>query len=111
MDTLKHYHEIVKALILEYASHQSAHENIKTEAIIDQEGGHYEVIDIGWDGTTRVHTTVLHIDIIKDKVWLQRNATSEHIAEELIKAGIPRESIVLGFYPEHIRPFTAYAPG
>ena len=47
--------------------------------------------------------------IIGDKVWLQRNATDQQIAEELVDAGIPREAIVLGIHPPRVRQFTDFA--
>lgn len=37
------------------------------------------------------------------------NNTEVRFAEELVKQGVPREDIVLGFQPPSIRPFTDYA--
>ncbi|WP_461100885.1 element excision factor XisI family protein [Spirosoma koreense] len=31
------------------------------------------------------------------------------MAEAFVKAGVPRENIVLGFHPEHIRQYTGFA--
>jgi len=41
-------------------------------------------------------------------VWIQANNTDRLIAEELVAAGIPPESIVLGLQPPDVRPYTAY---
>lgn len=109
MDTVNSYRAIVRNLILEYASHKPSHGQINTEAILDDEKGHYEVLHIGWQGHRRVHGIVLHIDIINDKIWIQYDGTSPGVALELVEAGIPRESIVLGFKPEHVRQYTEFA--
>lgn len=109
MDSLEKYQQIVRNLILEYASHKPSHGKIEVEAIIDEDKGHYEILHIGWQGKRRVHGIVLHIDIIGDKVWIQYDGTSPGVALELVAAGIPRESIVLGFQPEHVRQYTEFA--
>ena len=41
-----------------------------------------------------------------DKIWIQFDGTSTGIALELVESGIPKEDIVLGFRPPHIRPRT-----
>jgi len=51
---------------------------------------------------------VIHIDIIDGQVWIQANNTDRLIAEELVAAGVPVESIVLGLQPPDVRPYTAY---
>ena len=51
---------------------------------------------------------MIHIDIIDGQVWIQANNTDRLIAEELVAAGIPAESIVLGLQPPDVRPHTAY---
>ena len=64
-----------------------------------------------WDGNRRVHGTVIHIDIIEGKVWIQHNGTPRRIGEEMVAAGIPREAIVLGFQPPHARKYTGFGVG
>ena len=111
MDRLERYREIVRRVIREYASYKPSNGQIDTEAIEDRERDHYEVMHVGWDGVRRVHGSVVHIDIIGDKVWLQYDGTSRPVADELIEAGIPREDIVLAFHPAKVRPLTGFAVG
>lgn len=96
MDRLERYRQIVTRVIEEYARYKPSHGQIKTEAIVDCGRGHYEVMHVGWDGVRRVHGSVIHIDIIDGKVWIQYDGTSRPVANELVAAGIPREDIVLG---------------
>ena len=109
MDKMNKYREIVKNLIFEYAKYKPSHGEIETEAITDTERDHYEVMHVGWDGVRRVHGSVVHIDIIGDKIWIQHDGTSRPVADELVAAGIPKESIVLAFYPADERIYTDFA--
>ncbi len=109
MDTIAQYREIVRNLIREYTSHKFSHGQITSEAILDEQNNHYEVLNSGWDGEYRVHSVAIHIDIIGDKVWVQHDGTNRVIAEELVEAGIPREAIVLGFRPPELRPYSGFA--
>jgi hypothetical protein len=43
--------------------------------------------------------------------WIQYDGTDRPVAEELVAAGIPREDIVLAFYPADVRPHTEFAVG
>jgi hypothetical protein len=111
MDQLDRYRTIVRRLIEEYAGYKPSYGDIRTEAIIDGERDHYEVIQLGWDGNHRVHGSIIHIDIRDGKVWIEHNGTDARIGEELVAAGIPRNDIVLGFQPPELRPLTSYGVG
>lgn len=111
MDTVERYRKIVRQLVHDYASTRPSHGQIDVEAIVDPVSDHYEVVHVGWHGHRRVHGSVLHLDIIDGKIWIQYDGTSRPVAEELLAAGIPREAIVLGFQPPHVRPYTDFAVG
>jgi len=87
MDKLNRYRDIVRRLVEEYASYKPAHGQIDTEAIVDPQRDHYEVMRVGWHGDRRVHGSVVHIDISGGKVWIQYDGTSRPVADELIAAG------------------------
>ena len=108
MDTLENYRQIVRELINEYAQYKPSHGEIDTEAIIDLEKDHYEVMYVGWDGQRRVHGSVIHIDIIKGKIWIQYDGTNRPVADELVASGVPREDIILGFHPYQVRQYTDF---
>jgi XisI protein len=111
MDRVARYREIVRRLIEEYASYKPSNGQIESEAVIDPARDHFEVMHVGWDGRRRVHGSVVHLDIIGGKVWVQYDGTSRPIAEELVAAGIPRDDIVLAFHPVDVRPHTKFAVG
>jgi hypothetical protein len=111
MDRVEQYRQIVRRIIEDYASVKSSRGKIRKEAIVDPEKDHYEVMHVGWDGDYRVHGSVLHIDIIDGKIWVQCDNTNRPVVDELEAAGVPRSDIVLAFHPEQLRPLTGYASG
>jgi hypothetical protein len=111
MDQVDHYREIVRRLIEAYASYKPAYGDIRTEAVVDREHDHYEVMQVGWNGGQRVHGSIIHIDIREGKVWIEYNGTDARLAEELVEAGVPKKDIVLGFHPAELRPLTSYGVG
>ena len=109
MDNLNHYRKIIRELIEEYAQYKPACGDVQIEIIFDESNDHYELIYAGWNRTYRIHGSVLHIDIRHGKIWIQHDGTEDGIAEELVKAGISHERIVLAFKPPEIRPYTDFA--
>ncbi len=94
-----------------YVNPKPAYGDIDVELVIDPERDHYEIVHVGWDGRRRMHGTVLHVDIIGGKVWIQYDGTDRPIADELVEAGIPKEDIVLAFHPADLRKHTGFAVG
>jgi hypothetical protein len=111
MDRVERFRQIVRRVIEEYASYKPCHGQIETEAIVDADKDQYVVINMGWDKKKRVYGSVIHIQILNGKVWIQFDGTDRPVAEELVAAGIPREDIVLGFYPADVRIHTEFAMG
>ena len=109
MDTLDTYRRGIAAVLEAYAQIPYAHGEIQTAMVMDRQADHYLLLAVGWDGARRIHGSIVHIDIIDGKVWIQRDGTEQGIAEELVEAGIPRDRIVLGFRPADLRQYTEYA--
>jgi XisI protein len=102
---------IFRRLIEEYASYKPAYGDIRTEAVVDRERDHYEVMQVGWNGDRRVHGSIIHIAIRDGNVWIEYNGTDAPLGEELVVVGIPRHDIVLAFQPEELRPLTGFGGG
>jgi hypothetical protein len=64
---------------------------------------------VGWQGGKRVHGSLIHVDIIDGKFWVQRDGTERGIARDLLDAGIPRDRIVLAFRSEELRKESEFA--
>lgn len=103
MDTRERYRSIVENVLMPYAERRYSDTGIANEAVFDRERDHYLVVSVGWQGIRRVQHSLLHLDIINGKVWIQRDGTENGIADELEAAGIPKSDIVLAFHPEKDR--------
>ncbi len=109
MDTIAHYRQIIKNAINDHARYKPACGDVEIEVIFDESNEHYELLYNGWNGPYRLQGSVLHIDIRKDKVWIQYDGTEDGIALKLVEAGIPRDRIVLAYKPPEIRPYMEFA--
>ena len=108
MDRLAQYRTHIQELLRRYASEDVNSDGVEVQLLFDTERDHYQWMNVGWEGFTRVYRSIVHFDIKDGKVWLQQNLTDENPAEDLIEAGVPREDIVLGLQPPYKRQFTDY---
>jgi hypothetical protein len=109
MDTLNTYGDVVERVLTGYTTIPYSHGDLTCEAVFDRQRGRFVLITVGWDNAERVHHSVIHIDIIGGKVWLQANNTDCDVAAVLVAAGVPKSDIVLAFRPPEVRRHTEYA--
>jgi hypothetical protein len=109
MDYLNTYRQIIRSILKPYADINYANVNVKNRVAFDRETDQYIVLSEGWDHQRHLHSVLLHIEIINGKVWVQYDGTEDGITDELLKAGIPKEDIVLGFHEPDVRPHTGFA--
>lgn len=111
MDKLKNYRQLIKKILSEYSQVSSKNNPLETQTIFDEIGNHYQVVTLGWEGEKYVHYCLIHLDLKSDKIWIQWNMTEQEIAEDLVKLGVPKHDIVIGFHPPQLRSLTNYAVG
>lgn len=111
MDTTSQYRDIIQRVIQLYATQSNPQENSRTEMIFDGERDRYLLLEVGWQRGERVYMTLMHLDLIDGKIWIQDDGTEEGVATLLMEVGVPKEHIVLGFYPESHRAHTEFAVG
>ncbi len=109
MDRLDTYRQIIRQVLTPYINTTYANVNVKNHQIFDHETDRYLILSEGWENQQHLHSCLIHVEIINDKVWIQLDNTEDGIAEELIQAGIPKQDIVLGFHEPEIRPYTGFA--
>jgi hypothetical protein len=73
--------------------------------LVDTKNNHFQVVTLGWDKNSFVYSPVLHFDIKNDKIWIQQNWTDILLDDELIKRGVDKNDIVLGFLPVYAREY------
>lgn len=95
---------IVSDLVKEIGDMVPSDEFTETQIILDTEGGHFVLFDIGWHGSKRVYLPFVHLDVMPTgKVWVQHDGTDLNIAELLVDKGIAKQDIVIGFRAPHVR--------
>ncbi|MDJ0727939.1 MAG: XisI protein [Prochloraceae cyanobacterium] len=110
MDTLnENVQEIIEKLLKDYAEFLGEDDRVKIELIFDREKKHYLLVETGWENEYRIYGTLIHIDIIDGKIWIQQDGTESGIADELVTMGIPKKSIVLGYKSLNRRKITEFA--
>ena len=113
MDKIEKYQNlIVNFLEKQVAPYQKvAQGEVQEQVIIDTQHHYIQWLTIGWDEKEEYKNDINAYFVIKadGKIWLMENNTDIRIAEELVKLGVPRHDIVLGFQPPSVRALTEYA--
>lgn len=109
MDNLDKYREIITKVLTEYAQIPYACGELERKLVIDKKYNNFLLLTIGWQNKTRVHGYLVHIEIINDKIWIQRDGIEDGITNDLLTAGIPKDKIVLAFHPPGDRLHTEFA--
>ena len=107
--SLEQWRDIIEQVLRDYAAIPYSYSQVKKETVFDRHQDRYLILVLGWEGHRYEHGCTIHLEIIDDKIWIQRDGTEEEIALDLENAGIPKERIVLGFKPPEVRPLTGYA--
>ncbi|NER98281.1 MAG: XisI protein [Symploca sp. SIO1B1] len=103
------YQAAIQQVFNDYIEFIGEAEDIQLNLVIDRERDRYLLVEVGWENGYRIYGTVLHIDIIDNKLWIQHDGTEEGVADELVTLGIPKQQIVLGFKPIDRRRVTEFA--
>jgi hypothetical protein len=110
MDKVKKYQKIVLDILQPYTEIRYANLDAENRLIADKENHRYQIVTIGWDEDGKfVHDCPMHIDIINNKIWVQRNMTEIDLGKELTDRGVPKSDIVVGFFSPKMREYGEYA--
>lgn len=111
MDKLSQYRAIIMQLLNNHAelANKFSQTELKMHVIFDQEHDRYMVFRTGWWQKERIRSANVYLRLENEKIWIEEDMTEHGIASDLLKAGVPREDIVLAFHPPKMRPFTEFA--
>ena len=114
MEEVKKFREIIEEVLTKHAEFyrhanaQHSEENM-VETVFDRERNSYVLFNIAWEKHERTYYPVVHLDIINNKIWIQKDTTEEGIATDLELQGIPKDKIVLAFHSPTMRRYSEYA--
>ena len=109
MDRIENYRQIIKRVLGEHLEDNPSDEHIETLGICDDAGGHYILLEVGWQKPRRVHQVVFHVRLKDGKIWIEQDWTEGGVARELLTAGVSPEAIELGFQSPEMRPYNELA--
>jgi hypothetical protein len=114
MDKLNRYREAVKACLLDwyaYVSRATPKNGTDPECLFDDERGNYMLVFVGWHEGKRKQSVYIFVRIKDGKIWIEEDWTQDGIADELVRAGIPKSDIVLAFHAPEERHLGEFAVG
>jgi RimJ/RimL family protein N-acetyltransferase len=111
VDKLTEYPKLIKHILTEYVGLSNHHPNsdIETFLIVDESKAHYIWMNLGWQNSDRITGMTVYVRIQDGKFWIEEDWTEAGIATDLVRAGIPKEDIVLAFHEPKIRRYADFA--
>ena len=109
MDPIDAWRDTIELVLSEHAAIPYHRSEVRSEVVFDRAHDRYLIVDAGWERGDRVHGTLVHVDIIDGRIWIQCDGTEQGVAHELVAAGVPRDKIVLGFREPDLRKYTGFA--
>jgi hypothetical protein len=111
MDKLAQYSKIIKQILTEYVElgKKCPNEAIESFLITDEANGHYIWMNLGWQKVERIMGITVYVRLREGKFWIEEDWTEEGIATDLVRAGVPKEDIVLAFHEPKMRQYTDFA--
>lgn len=109
MDSIPQWRTLIERLLTEHSELPYSEKDVESQLIFDRDRDRYLLVVIGWHGSERLHGIHIHLDIHEERIWIQYDGTEHGIAHDLVAAGVPKDHIVLGFKPPHLRQYTGYA--
>ena len=109
MDRLENDRKLIREILTEHTKVPYKHGDIQFETVFDINADRYLLMILGREGKRYVHGCLIHVDIIDEKFWIQRDGTELGVATELVEAGVPKDRIILGFKSPERRKDTEFA--
>lgn len=111
MEKIAAYKSIIKEVLDEVVGDgDKPSDEVRTQIIKDDIGGHYLLFSNGWKLDKRYYGCYLHIDVAEDgKIWVQHEGTDLIVVQMILDKGVPKSDIVLAFHPPYVRADTEFA--
>ncbi|NJL56809.1 XisI protein [bacterium] len=100
---------VARSSRLLHVTYDSGNRYIETFLILDEAKSHYIWMNLGWQNGERVTGMTVYVRIRDGKFWIEEDWTEDGIATDLVRAGVPREDIVLAFHEPKMRQYTDFA--
>ena len=109
MDRLNDNRHIIHRIMQGHVNETPPEEGMETLAVCDDASGNYMLVELGWQPPQHIHNVIFHLRIKDGLIWVEQDWTEYGVARELLDAGVPADTIELGFQPPEMRPYTELA--
>jgi hypothetical protein len=109
MDAVEQYREVIARVFREWEALPRIPSDWFIEGVEDHERDCFVLLHVDTDGGRHKSKTLAHLEIRDGKIWVLTDNTETGIATELVAAGVPKDRIVLGFYPPTLREMGEFA--
>jgi hypothetical protein len=109
MDTLECLRGAIARVFRSWEEFPSAISKFRILGVTDTCHDRYALTHVDFDGERYKSHLLAQLEIRDGKIWLLTDNTEEGIASELVAEGVPKERIVLGFYPPSMREMGDFA--
>jgi len=111
---VEQYRQYIQQLLTEKVQRSALNNYTECEfekqLIFDLQRDRYQLMHVGWtEREMRNYGCVLHLAIKDGKIWIHQDGTEDGIANALLELGVPKQDIVLAFYPPSMRKYTEFA--
>lgn len=110
MDKVKKLKKATLKVLADYQKQfKQTSQNIKNQIIADDKNNHFQFLWTGWKGDQHIFSIAFHIDILQDKIWIQKDNTEVGVANLLVENGVAKDDIVLAYFSPAHRKLTEFA--
>ena len=111
MDKLTEYPQLIKQILTEYIElcNRNPKSEMETFLLVDESKAHYLWMNLGWQQGVRVAGMTVYVRIREGKFWIEEDWMQDGIATDLVRAGVPKEDIMLAFHEPKMRPYADFA--
>jgi hypothetical protein len=111
MGVVTNYADVVRDILTRVAGHLQRIPKLDVDTLLveDPVQAIFMLWRVGWHAGKRVNNTVIFARIRNGKVWIEDDHTDLTFYDELVRAGVPKSDIVLGFHAPEERRFGEFA--
>ena len=106
---LKKLKEAIALVFSEWEKLPGEISKFRIRGLLDTHQNRYTLQHLEIDGPQHIARTLAYLEIRDDKIWTEVDNTEKGIAPDLVAAGIPKDKIVLAFYPPALREVGEFA--
>jgi hypothetical protein len=109
METVDQLRQAVRAVFAEWEKLPRIPSHWKIASVQDAQRDRYTLQHLDFAKEKYDTRLLAYLEIRDGKIWILTDNTEEGIATELVREGIPKDRIVLAFYPPSVREIGEFA--